>query len=135
MKVRSAKLARYLEETGALNGSPEAIARAKSAYRKAYKAENKKKNASKHSALRPQFTLAEYEAIKEKVETLGLTPTAFLKAVALKYDVGILPDRETLLYVLQTLAMATILLERESHHTGNALREAEDRLTAYLKNH
>ena len=134
-KARSPKLAQYLEETGALNGTPEDIARAKAEYRKAYKAEHKKKNSSRRNELRPQFSFAEYDQIRHKAEIMGLTPTAYVKAVSLRYNTGVLPGKETLLYVLQTLAMATILLERDGHPTATSLREAEIRLSDYLKKH
>lgn len=135
MKARSAKLAQYLEETGAINGSPEDILRAKARYRREYKAEHKKNNAAKWHELRPQFTSLEYETVKRNADALGLTPTAYVKAVSLAYDTGILPNKETLLNVLQTLSMATIQLERSGHPTAASLHEAETRLTEYLQNH
>lgn len=135
MKARSPKLAQYLEETGAINGSPEDIARAKIEYRKAYKAEHKKKSASKHNELRPQFTPPEYEAVKEKADALGITPTAYVKAVSLNYDTGILPHKDVLLNVLQILSMTTIVLERERHPAAASLYDAEKMLTEYLRNH
>jgi hypothetical protein len=133
MKARSPKLAQYLEETGALDGTPEDIARAKIEYRKQYKAAHKKRGAGKHRELRPQFSFAEYGTIKHKAEALGLAPTAYVKAVALKYDTGVLPEREALLRVFQTLSMAAILLERDGHPTAASLCDAEKWLTDYLK--
>lgn len=128
-------MAQYLEETGALHGSPEDIARAKAEYRKAYKAENKKKNASKLHELRPQFSSPEYDTVREKAEALGLTPTAYLKTVGLAYDTGVLPHRDVLLNVLQMLSMAAIVLERESHPAAASLHDAEKMLVEYLQNH
>jgi len=135
MKARSPKLAQYLEDTGALYGSPEDIARAKIAYRKEYKASHKKQNAKKWHELRPQFSSQDYACIQHKAYDAGLAPTAYLKAIAINYDTGIVPHRDTLLHILQIVSMATIQLEKENHPGAQALFEAEQLLMEYLQNH
>lgn len=122
----SKKLLLYLQETGAVHGTPEDIARAKDAYRKLYK-KAWKQTAKKNREVRATFTADEYSHIQQKAEARGMTPTTYVRELALAKDAEIIPHRDTLLLILQKIRMAAI-------RAGNAplLDEAEQLLTGYL---
>lgn len=133
MKARSPKLAEYLEKVGVLGSTDQdAIMRAKKAYRKEYKAAHKRKHFKKHHELRPQFTDAEYAIIQAKASATGLTPTAYIKSVSLAHST-LIPHKETLQQILQTVSMIAMRLEKEQHPAGRQLSEAENTFVEYLK--
>lgn len=108
MGVRSKQLWEYLTRKGVLDGTDEEIAQAKKDYRKEYKARWKKGRVIKKHELRPEFTGKEYRQLAVKAKELGLTPTAWLRALALAeaYGTTVLPHRERLLKALQLVSLA-----------------------------
>lgn len=121
----SKKLLLFLQETGAIYGTEEGIARAK-VYRKLYK-KAWKQTAKKNKEIRATFTADEYSHIQRKAEARGMTPTTYVRELALVPDGDLIPHRDTLLLILQKIHMAAI-------RAGNAplLDEAEQLLIGYL---
>ena len=122
----SKQLMLFLEQTGAIHGSPEEIALAKAQYRKAYK-KTWKQNAPKSREIRVTVTPKQYACIEESARTAGTNPTDFLRQLGLNPDAGIIPNKDILLHILQLLRMARCAGD------SSQLADAEALLLRYLK--
>ena len=131
MKARSKKLAKYLEETGAIHGTPEDIALAKKEYTRLYK-KNWKRNTLKNKEIRATFTADEYSHIQCKAAARGMTPTTYIRKLALAPGGEPVPHTDRLLLILQKLRMAAIRAARENASSVPLLDEAEGLLLEYL---
>jgi hypothetical protein len=133
MKIRSKALYDYLLQANVLTDTPEAIARAKQAYRKLYK-RNWKGQARSRKEIRFTVTLQQYAAIKNQAQAAHVRPTAYAKAAVLERIGQPAIHNERLLAILQLVGMATIALHRDNprHRAYGLLRDAEIKLLAYL---
>src|ERR1017187_7590492 len=99
MKFRSKALWQYLNDIGALQGTPEDIERAKRNYRRDYKRKWRQNKVIKPIELRPGFTAKEYKELKIAAKMAGIIPTIFIKQTALaSLGVGkVIPEKTKLL--------------------------------------
>lgn len=140
MNIRSTSLYEYLLSSGALDGTPEDIARAKREYRKKYKREWKKNKQLPHRELRPSFSLKDYEALKVRAGEMGYeNPTAYIKQLILASleQKSIVPHREQLEQILQYVSMALNAVIKaeytlDKRYVQVLLSEAEIKLSTYL---
>ena len=142
MKFRSKALWQYLNDTGALQGTPEDIERAKRSYRREYKRKWRQNKIIKPIELRPGFTAKEYRELKIAAKMAGMTPTIFIKRSALA-SLGMakaIPEKIKLLTALQLVSMASIAIFKAKHGraidmetVANSIEQAEKVLLEYLK--
>jgi hypothetical protein len=133
MKIRSNALYQYLLEADVLNGSQEAIARAKQDYRKRYKRQWKQQ-AQQQKEIRFSITVKQFAAIKAKAQASALGHTTYARNVVLAaIDQAVAPN-DTLLAVLQSISMAAIAIEqgKQIQSVYEMVRKAELTLLQYL---
>lgn len=127
----SKKLLLFLQETGAIHGTLEDIALAKKEYTRLYK-KNWKQNTLKNKEIRATFTADEYSHIQRKAAARGMTPTTYIRKLALAPGGEPVPHTERLLLILQKLRMAAIRAARENTSFVPLLDEIERHLLEYL---
>jgi hypothetical protein len=139
MKIRSKALYQYLLDAGVLNSTPEEIAAAKRAYRKAYRDAWKKRKAPLSKELRITYTLREYRDMQIHARILGISPTALCKRLtqAAVGHTGIIPHQEELQELLQCISMTlnTVVAVHAHPELIRELHQAEAKLLTYLKAH
>ncbi len=135
MKIRSKPLFAYLCSTGAIHGTEETILAAKRHYRALYKKKWKQQRI-KCKEVRPIFNLKEFDLLTIKARKAGLKPATFARQVILQaIDKNtLIPQKETLLQVLQYLSIACIELSKTSipKSTLDPLEKAEQMLLKYI---
>ncbi len=111
MNSRSKALQTFLSNAGVLHGTSEEILRCKKAYRAHYK-RNWKKARVKQKEIRIQCNTRLYECIKARAKQYNETPTACVRNIITASIEGTLhiPQRDTLLRVLQLISMAATTL-------------------------
>lgn len=134
--IRSKRLYEYLEKSGSLSQGPEAVALAKREYRRQYKREYKRQD-KQRIEMRPGFKITEYEGICLRAKLYGFkTPTAYIQNLILSHqeEKVLIPKREILLRVLQSLSMAVISsMENNCDiNISDLLSKAEADLLHYL---
>jgi len=129
-------LINYLSEMGVLGGSSEEIRVAKIEWRRMYKREWKR-NRKRNKQLRPDFTHQEFEEIRLRAKLYGLPMTTYAREliISAQTEVDIIPCREQLMYILQSISMCEIALskDRNSTEAHPLLLQAEEMLLHYLK--
>ncbi|HVW95756.1 MAG TPA: hypothetical protein VHA56_07295 [Mucilaginibacter sp.] len=133
MKTRNNALHQYLLEADVLNGSKEAIAKAKRDYRKRYKRQWKQR-ARQQKEVRFGVTPLQLAAIKAKAQAEALPHTTYARNVVLaSIDQPVAPNH-ALLAILQATSMAAIAIEqgKPTHLVYELVRKAELALLQYL---
>ena len=128
-------LINYLSEIGALGGSEEEITAGKIAWRRKYKRDWRSKN-KKRKELRPGFTPQQFEEIGIRAKLYGLNPTSYVRELILSAQeyIDLIPCRDQLLYILQSISMAEIALAKNNNtiEAKALLQQAEETLLSYL---
>lgn len=135
MKIRSKQLFLYLLEKNIDFQDKEALAQAKSEYRRLYK-KKWKTGAKKSKEVRPTFTESEYEELCKRAELLGLLPTTYVRELVITNQENreLIPNRDQLLQILQYISMSLIALNKQDIREANILIEkAEIELITYIK--
>lgn len=135
MKIRSKQLFLYLLEKNIDFQDKEALAQAKSEYRRLYK-KKWKTGAKKNKEVRPTFTEYEYQELYKRAELLGLLPTTYVRELVLSSQENreLIPNKEQLLKVLQCISMALINHQKcTNEEIKTLLEQAEESLIVYLK--
>lgn len=135
MKTRSKVLFEYLQQSGVLHGTPEAIALAKKQYRTLYKKQWKQTRRPRKE-LRIDVTVKQYQLIKNRAVQYGQTPTAYARNAILSIvtDTPVIARRDMLLRVLQAVGMALTGMQkgRAPCQLALLLEQAEQLLLTYL---
>ena|ERR1017187_810543 len=135
MKTYSKNLMNYLSEMGILGSSDEEIQTAKIEWRRKYKREWKSKS-KKSKELRPGFTPQQFEEIGIRAKLYGLNPTSYARELILSAQehTDLIPRKDELLYILQSISMAEISLGKISQNSEarGLLLQAEELLLKYL---
>jgi len=136
MKTRSNALYAYLQQTGALNSTPEAFALAKREYRRLYKKQWAQRK-QKSKELRITITQTQFEVIASKAIEQDMKHTVYVRSIILQavgiHDFPI--SRQQLQQVLQLVSMAVVGLIKRTHskqQTLALLEQAEQKLLTYL---
>lgn len=138
MKICSKKLYEFLLLSDVLHGTKEDIAQAKREYRRIYKRQWKKRRLLKKE-VRIEFTLREYGDIKVRAFELGVSQTAYARAVVLS-SIGssnLIPHKDKLLKILQLISMSAIESAKNNippWQLPEQLGQAEQMLLGYLNN-
>lgn len=135
MKSSSAALYRYLSEAGLLHSSPEAIAKAKRAYRAAYKRQWRAKQGGKKE-LRISFTAEQYATVKVAAKANNMQITPYARHIILTHAEGrTVAHPEPVLAVLQLVSIAAMGVAGtpQNARIQSLLEQAEALLLAYLK--
>ena len=133
MNMRSEALYQYLLKADVLNGSKEAIARAKQEYRKHYKRQWKQQ-ARQQKEIRFSVTAKQFAIIKAKAQSASLGHTTYARnAVLAAIDQPVSPN-DTLLAALQAVSMAATAIEqgKPARSAHELVRKAELALLQYL---
>jgi len=136
MKTRSKALFTYLQQTGVLGGTPEAIALVKKQYRALYKKQWKKQQQS-WKEVRISFTIEQYQMITFAAAQCAQKTTVYARTIILSTveNRPFIAERETLLQVLQLLSLAINAAQRNDssiHKITQLLAHAEQLLLTYL---
>ena len=129
------RMLHYLSEMGVLGSSEEEIRSAKIEWRRKYKREWKSKN-KKSKELRPCFTPQQFEEIGIRAKLYSLNPTAYARDLILSAQEhsDLIPRKDELLYILQSVSMAEIALTKDRNRVEAQalLLQAEELLLKYL---
>jgi len=131
MKTPSNALYLYLKQTGALNGSPEAIALAKRKYRALYKRRWKQQQ-NQLKEIRFYVSLQQFEAIKVRSSVNGLRTTTYVKKVILCDVDSTTAPNPLLLEALQIISIAINTGAKQYNTNYGQLIHAEQLLLRYL---
>src|ERR1700753_3580015 len=134
MNIRSKALYDYLLRVGALTGTPEALARAKQDYRKAYK-RSWQQLQRPHKEIRITVTLNQFAAVKTQAIALHLPIATYARNTMLASS-GAYPiiPLDTMLRLLQIISMAVNAISQDDSltFTYSQLVEAEQTLVNYI---
>jgi len=138
MKIKSNALYSYLQQTGALHGSPEALALAKREYRRLYKKQWKRKWKSKE--MRITVTRQQFEAVVSMATAQHMKYTVYARSIILQ-AVGIHASpisKHQLQQVLQIIGMAITGITKQTlsmQQVAAQLQQTEAILIPYAVNH
>ncbi len=136
-KPKSKALYEFLLNAGVLNGTPEEIALAKVAYRKAYLLNWKEKKAPLIKEIRIVCSLKEYKDVKVFSHNLGKSPTAFTKSFVLSFikQQTMLPNQQQLESIYQNIGLIInqSLKDKLNLNLIEKLIKIEEELNEYLK--
>ncbi|MDP1728494.1 MAG: hypothetical protein Q8M15_17045 [Bacteroidota bacterium] len=136
-KPKSKALYEYLLYAGVLNSTPDEIALAKVAYRKAYLLNWKEKKAPLIKEIRIVCSLKEYKDVKVFSNNLGKSPTAFTKSLLLSFITqhSMLPNQQQLESIYQKIGLIInqSLKDKSNLNLIEKLITIEEELKEYLK--
>ena len=127
-KGRNKQMTLFLEGADLLSASQAEQLAAKKLYRKAYMLEWKK-TAKRKREIRIMLTNDEYAIITKSAHQTGFKPTTYIRELALTNNVGLIPNEQEILVILQKIRMARVADDNES------LIEIERLLLGYLHKH